>query len=83
MRDVTEPLIALRLIGLHAEVLADLIEPTRLRGLYLAEVAADTGVLVCTVGPVRTVTVAKSDLALAEVIDELLPFGLGGFAIFG
>lgn len=71
--DIAEPLVAFSFVDLRLKTLGDLVQPPRLRGVDLEEVAADTGVLVHAGRAVRAVAASQRDLALPEVLDELRP----------
>lgn len=77
--DVSEPLVALGFVDLGFQVGADVGETAGLSGVDLEDVAADAGVSVDAGGAVGAVAGTEGDLALTEVLDELVPFLLGRF----
>src|SRR4029077_8667544 len=64
------------------EVVADLGEEVFLGGVGPEHGAADAGVLVGAGGGECPAAGAGGDLAVLEVAEELLPFGVGGGAVF-
>ena len=83
MVNVAQPPVLLGLDHLEAKVVTDLIEPCGLGRFNLAEIAPDAGMFMGTVRSIGAVAIAERDPALAEVFDELVPFGLGGLTVFG
>ena len=65
-----------------AQVVADGGQAGPLGWVGPQEGAADAAVLVDAAGPVGAAAVAERDLAALEVAEELLPFGVGGGAVF-
>jgi hypothetical protein len=64
------------------EVVADLGDAGPLGGVWPVQGAAQAGVLVDAGGAERAAAGAGGDLAAFEVAEELLPFGVGGGAVF-
>ena len=65
-----------------AQVVADLDEPGSLCGIWPQKRAPDTGVLVDARGAEGAGAGADGDLAPLEVAEELVPFVVGGCAVF-
>ena len=81
--DVAEPGVALGLGYAGVEVVFDGVELCDLTGVDLEKVAAQAGVFVCAVGAVGPAAGAEGDTAAREVLVELVPLLLGGFAVLG
>jgi hypothetical protein len=64
------------------EVAADLFEAVARGGVEPQERAPDARVLVDAAGAVGSPAVAEGDAAALEVAEELVPFGVGGGAVF-
>ena len=79
--DLAEPLHLAGFLEPFPGVDLDLDESWQLGGIGAEHGAADAGVLVLTGCPVGSVAGAQRDLAQAEVVPELGPFGVGGFAV--
>lgn len=74
--DLAEPAFALGLGNSIEQVVADLREPTTLRGVRAQEGAADAGVFVDAGGAVGAGAGADGQLAAFEVAEEVLPLGV-------
>jgi len=80
--DFTEPAFSFCLSDPRVEVVADLDEPVSLGGVGPEHGAAHAGVFVDARGTERAGAGAGRDLASLEVAEELLPFLIGGGAVF-
>jgi len=75
--DFTEPAFTFGFVDAGLQVLQDLQQAIALGGVRAQQRATDACVLVDAVGSIGAATVAKGDLALFEVAEELLPFFVG------
>ena len=66
-----------------ARRLSNGVEPCSLGRFDFAEITSEAGVFVGAVRSVGSVAVAERDLALPEVLDEFVPFGLRGLTVLG
>ena len=80
--DFAEPSFAVGLGDPGDEVVADLCDSLPLGGVWPVHRAAHAGVLVDAGGGVGAAAEAGGDLATLEAPEELLPFLVGGCAVF-
>ena len=80
--DFAEPAFALGFFDAGDEVVADLGDAGTLARVGPEHRAADAGVLVDARGGERAAAQASGHFAAFEVAEELLPFVLGGSAVF-
>ncbi|GAA5116491.1 hypothetical protein GCM10025762_32380 [Haloechinothrix salitolerans] len=80
--DLAEPALAFGLGDAGGEVVTDLDEPITLGGIGPENRATDAGMFMDARRSERSGAGADGHLAAFEVAEKLLPFGVGGGAVF-